>query len=113
MIDASRRGFLKGLGALGAGLIVEPMIEPLIVVPERKIWVVGAQLERPFEIWAVGARLDSPNQRRVRFPTFEIVSVPEFLPSGLAMEYTVDRALIERFAEPIMTPKGLILPRTG
>lgn len=55
MINSSRRSFLKSLGALGAGLIVEPMIEPIIVVPERKIWVVGAQLERlPDAIWAQG-----------------------------------------------------------
>ena len=44
-MNTSRRGFLKALGALGAGLIVAP-IEPLIVPERKKIWVVGAQLER-------------------------------------------------------------------
>ena len=46
MTNVSRRGFLKSLAALGAGLIIEPAIEPLIVEPPRqKIWQVGAQLE--------------------------------------------------------------------
>jgi len=45
MQSTNRRGFLRALGALSAGLLVEPLVEPIIVVPERKIWVVGAQLQ--------------------------------------------------------------------
>src|SRR5262245_33504779 len=36
----NRRGFLKALSAFGAGLLIEPAAE--LIVPERKIWVVGA-----------------------------------------------------------------------
>lgn len=42
-----RRSFLRSLGALGAGLIIAPVIEPLIVPERKKIWVVGARLESP------------------------------------------------------------------
>ena len=38
----NRRGFLKTLGALGAGVLIEPVAE--LLVPERKIWAVGADL---------------------------------------------------------------------
>ena len=39
----NRRGFLKALSAFGAGLLIDPAAE--LLVPERKIWVVGADFK--------------------------------------------------------------------
>jgi hypothetical protein len=43
MNSTSRRGFLKSLGAaLATGFVADPVTK--LLVPERKIWAVGAQL---------------------------------------------------------------------
>jgi hypothetical protein len=58
MMEPTRRGFLKGLGILIGAVAAEPVAE--ILIPERKIWVVGAKLQsvpRPGQILvAPGAR---------------------------------------------------------
>jgi hypothetical protein len=41
-MEPTRRGFLKGLGILIGAVAAEPVAE--ILIPERKIWVVGANL---------------------------------------------------------------------
>ena len=42
-MESTRRGFLKGLGILIGAVAAEPVAE--ILIPERKIWVVGANLQ--------------------------------------------------------------------
>lgn len=58
MSSISRRGFLKGFGALLGGFMVEPAAE--ILVPRRKIWVVGTDLRqyaKPVNFGVIGSDL--------------------------------------------------------
>ena len=60
-MEPTRRGFLKGLGLLIGALAAEPVAE--ILVPERKIWVVGAKLQ---------SGVVFPKPRMVMTPTFDV-----------------------------------------
>lgn len=80
----NRRGFLKAFGAFGAGLLAEPAIE--LLIPERKIWVVGADL-RPAGLRA--QRLEAP----------WILELPEALRG--------DEKHVERLCEYLSTRDGM------
>ena len=82
-MNTTRRGFLKAFGALGAGLLVEPVVE--LVLPERKIWAVGADLKP-----------SSLREQRLQSPW--IVELPDSL--------RVDPKEVERLCEYFRSTPG-------
>lgn len=82
-MNTNRRGFLKALGALGAGFLIEPAAE--LLAPEKKIWVVGADF-RPAAL----------RQQRLQSPW--ILELPEALRS--------DSKKVEALCEYLNTSKG-------